>query len=65
MFFVDLEYNSVCSHTGCEVLNLGKDWKARIKQRFLGRQRDTLAIWVNDKDLSSKIFEWGIVTNRR
>jgi hypothetical protein len=65
MFLVDLEYNSVCNHTGCEILNLGKNWEARIKQRLLGRQRDTLAIWVNDKDLLSKIFEWGIVTNRR
>ena len=56
IFFVDLEYNSVCNHTRCEILDLGKNGKARIKQRLLSRQRDTLAIWVNDKDLSSKII---------
>ena len=65
IFLVDLEYNSVCNHTRCEILDLRKNWEARTKQRLLCRQRDTLAIWVNDKDLSSVIFEWDIVTNRR
>ena len=54
IFLVDLEYNSVCNHTRCEILYLGKNWEARIKQRLLSRQRDTLATWVNDKDLPSK-----------
>ena len=31
IFLVDFEYNSVCYHTGCEILNLGKNWEARIK----------------------------------
>lgn len=38
IFLVDLEHNSVCNHTRCEILNLGKNWEARIKQRLLCRQ---------------------------
>ena len=53
MLLVDLEYNSVCNHAGGEVLNLGKNWEARINQRLLCRQRDTLAVRVNNKDLSN------------
>jgi hypothetical protein len=28
MFLEDLEYNSVCNHTGCEILNLRQNWEA-------------------------------------